>query len=186
MELDEYTKSAIRTESTIDSITISKQDLIEIVRVYVDAANILDQYKKSIFYGREIDSAKFCLNVAKLRESADKFCKGTIHNPTDTLTINTRVLHSLLGCMTESGELGEALLEALETGQLDLVNVGEEMNDINWYQAIFYDAANMDWGNGLNNNIEKLKARYPEKFTEENAFNRDLGNERKILEKNID
>jgi hypothetical protein len=31
-------------------------------------------------------------------------------------------------------------------------------------------------------NIEKLKARYPEKFTSENAINRDLKTERYILE----
>lgn len=34
----------------------------------------------------------------------------------------------------------------------------------------------------LETNINKLKARYPEKFTTEKADNRDLDNERKILE----
>lgn len=35
----------------------------------------------------------------------------------------------------------------------------------------------------LENNINKLKVRFPEKFTEENALNRDLESERKELEK---
>lgn len=35
----------------------------------------------------------------------------------------------------------------------------------------------------LDNNINKLKIRYPEKFTVENALNRDLDSERKELEK---
>lgn len=35
----------------------------------------------------------------------------------------------------------------------------------------------------LQNNIDKLKVRFPEKFTEENALNRDLDLERKELEK---
>jgi hypothetical protein len=34
----------------------------------------------------------------------------------------------------------------------------------------------------LYNNIEKLKVRYPEKFTEEAALNRNLDKERKTLE----
>jgi hypothetical protein len=34
----------------------------------------------------------------------------------------------------------------------------------------------------LKTNISKLEARYPEKFTQENALNRNLENERKILE----
>jgi hypothetical protein len=34
----------------------------------------------------------------------------------------------------------------------------------------------------LQTNIDKLKARYPEKFTENDALNRDLNKERNILE----
>ena len=34
----------------------------------------------------------------------------------------------------------------------------------------------------MERNIEKLKARYPQKFTEENAIVRDLTKEREILE----
>lgn len=37
----------------------------------------------------------------------------------------------------------------------------------------------------LENNIAKLKIRFPDKFTEENAINRNLEQERKQLEKNI-
>lgn len=37
----------------------------------------------------------------------------------------------------------------------------------------------------LNTNIEKLKKRYPEKFTEEDAINRDLDSERATLEEGI-
>lgn len=40
----------------------------------------------------------------------------------------------------------------------------------------------LDQGEYLQKNIDKLIARYPEKFTEDNAINRDLENERKILE----
>ncbi len=35
----------------------------------------------------------------------------------------------------------------------------------------------------LTNNIEKLKVRYPEKFNEDKALNRDLDKEREVLEK---
>lgn len=41
----------------------------------------------------------------------------------------------------------------------------------------------IDIHQALFKNIEKLKARYPEKFTTENALNRDLEKERDILER---
>lgn len=42
-----------------------------------------------------------------------------------------------------------------------------------------------DFERDLRNNIEKLKVRFPEKFTQEKALNRDLETERKILEKDV-
>lgn len=41
----------------------------------------------------------------------------------------------------------------------------------------------LDFFQCLTNNIDKLKVRYPEKFTEKAALNRDLDSERKELEK---
>lgn len=46
-------------------------------------------------------------------------------------------------------------------------------------QYLRYDLKQEDY---LRKNIEKLQARYPEKFTQDNAINRDLDTERKILE----
>lgn len=48
---------------------------------------------------------------------------------------------------------------------------------------MIYNFYNIDIHVSLQNNIDKLKIRFPEKFTEENAINRDLESERKELEK---
>lgn len=49
---------------------------------------------------------------------------------------------------------------------------------------LFSDKNNIDISYILDRNIQKLKARYGEKFTSERAINRDLETERKILEGN--
>lgn len=46
----------------------------------------------------------------------------------------------------------------------------------------FYNTYQLDQGEYLQKNIDKLIARYPEKFNSEDAINRDLDAERKILE----
>ena len=46
------------------------------------------------------------------------------------------------------------------------------------------DNPDFDLERDLTRNINKLKQRYPERFTEEDALNRDLDSERKILEGN--
>jgi len=76
---------------------------------------------------------------------------------------------------------------------LDLVNVCEECGDLDWYRGIGIDALSNLLGTDpksldetiKKNNIEKLQARYPNKFTETDAIQRDLTAERKILENEI-
>ena len=48
--------------------------------------------------------------------------------------------------------------------------------------GLLYEDMNFDIGIDLEKNINKLKVRYPEKFTDELANNRDLEAERKTLE----
>lgn len=101
------------------------------------------------------------------------------------------LLHAVIGISTESGELLDAFKKHLIYGkELDLVNVAEEIGDLMWYVSIVTRYLNsledISLQDILNKNISKLKARYPEKFTEEKALNRDLDKEREVLEGNDD
>jgi len=94
-----------------------------------------------------------------------------------------RILHGSMGIVTEAGELMDALKKHIYYGkELDLVNIKEEMGDIMWYMAILCDELGTSFDELTTINIDKLKARYPEKFTSEKALNRDLSKEREILE----
>lgn len=96
---------------------------------------------------------------------------------------NPRVLHAAIGCVTESGEMLDALKKQMYYGrELDVVNVKEEAADLLWYLAILFDELGTDFETEQTRVIAKLKARFPEKFTEQKAFDRDLETERKILE----
>ena len=95
-----------------------------------------------------------------------------------------RLLHAGMGLATESAEFLDALKKAIYYGkELDKVNLAEEMGDILWYCAIVLDELGVSFEEVMEKNIAKLEARYPEKFTEEKAENRDLKTERDILEK---
>jgi len=171
----------------------------------------------------------------------------------DTISpyLNDRLLHAAIWMQTELWEIFEALFIKWKKGEVDLVNVREELWDTLWYFAILCDnlwyfdfefskditiklSSVDDYFYQMNDltinildsvkkslfykkelniellkerlwklfnlmvsvitflwwdiektaiiNIEKLKARYPEKFTSENAINRDLKTERYILE----
>jgi NTP pyrophosphatase (non-canonical NTP hydrolase) len=94
-----------------------------------------------------------------------------------------RLLHASLGFATESGEFIDALKKYIFYGKpLDLINLKEETGDLGWYMSLAIDVLKTTLDEVMTVNIDKLKARYPEKFTNENAINRNLDVERKILE----
>lgn len=93
-------------------------------------------------------------------------------------------LHMILGIVTEAGELADAYKKDIAYNKpVDMVNVKEEIGDIMWYIGNLCKLQGWDLQDICDTNIAKLRTRYPDKFTEEAALNRDLKSERKILEK---
>ena len=97
---------------------------------------------------------------------------------------NPRILHAAMGLVTESAELMDALKKSTYYGRdLDMVNVKEEAGDILWYLAVLFDEIGTDFESEMKRVIKKLQKRFPDKFTESGAYERDIKSEREILEK---
>ena len=95
-----------------------------------------------------------------------------------------RLLHAAMGMCTETGEFMDMLKKHILYGKaIDHVNLKEELGDLEWYVALAIDELKTTFGYIFETNIEKLRARYPNKFNEKDALNRDLTKERQILEK---
>ena len=92
-------------------------------------------------------------------------------------------LHMVLGMQTEVAEIADVYKKCIAYKKpLDLINIKEELGDAMWYIANLCNMHGWDLRDILDTNIAKLEARYPEKFTEEQALNRNLSVERQILE----
>ena len=189
MNLNEYTQAAIRTESLIDNVTVESNKLAIVANLFIHAGNLLDMIKKNAFYGKPIDVEVWNRHMASAHGLSG--CDNATLDHTDTdlrtsdlLPVDPRIFHAVVGIATEGTELVEALMEVVSgISTLDTVNLKEEgLGDVCWYQAILADALGADWEQNLETNIAKLRKRYPDKFTSENAINRDLVTEREILE----
>jgi NTP pyrophosphatase (non-canonical NTP hydrolase) len=100
----------------------------------------------------------------------------------DDITDN-RLLHAAMGLSTEANEFLDPLKKHLFYGKpLDLINLKEELGDMLWYMAIAMDALDTTFEVEMERVINKLRIRYPDKFTEHDAINRDLTAERRKLE----
>lgn len=94
-----------------------------------------------------------------------------------------RLIHAGLGLATEAAEFQDMLKKHIMYGKpIDKVNLAEEIGDTLWYCALALRTLGFSFEEIMDKNISKLKARFPDKFTEYHAQNRDLETERKILE----
>lgn len=103
---------------------------------------------------------------------------ANLSSPGDDIT------HMLFGIITEAGELIDIFKKNMAYGKdLDWVNVNEEIGDMLYYIASFCRMNYLDLEEIIETNVKKLESRYPERFTEYHANNRNLDKEREILEK---
>ena len=109
----------------------------------------------------------------------------------DTAKIGSRVshrdmqslLHASLGMLTESAEFADGIKKHVFYGKsIDRINLIEELGDLSWYMSLAIEELGTTWEEVWEINIAKLQKRYPGKFTEKLANNRDLDAEREVLE----
>ncbi len=85
------------------------------------------------------------------------------------------LINSVMGLCGESGEAIDIVKKWLHQGhELDEQKLAKELGDIAWYLAEAATALNLPLEVILQGNIDKLKGRYPEGFTEENSIHRTL------------
>ena len=126
------------------------------------------------------------MNLQQYTEAAERTCPQLGYprrsEPTRASPIDNA--HMVLGMVTEVAELADVFKKDMAYGKaIDWINVGEEVADVMWYLVNFCRMNNIVLERELDKNIEKLKVRFPDKFSGEAAINRNVAAERIELEK---
>lgn len=185
LDYRQYIKDATRTESDYVVYCASFNDdcverFYQFLQEFVKLAQWADIWKKFLMYRKGALPAKmdgpFSVHTPlRINELRAHYIQTNF----------ARLFHGAIGLLTEAGEI----LEAIQADKIDMVNIREESGDAKWYLAIIDDQSTYSVGMSpeeiFRTNILKLRARYPEKFTEALAIGRDLVTERKVLEANV-
>ncbi len=102
-----------------------------------------------------------------------------------------RLLHGAVGAAGECGELLDQVKGHVFYGKkLDWINIMEEIGDTVWYldlaMKVVQRETGLTWSDCFQKNIDKLRTRYPDKFSGQAAVDRNLPAEREILENSND
>lgn len=82
--------------------------------------------------------------------------------------------HALFGLASEVGELHGLYQKIYQGHGLNLIHVKKELGDILWFIAEFCTASGWKLDDIAKINIEKLKGRYPDGFSENDSLYRDI------------
>jgi len=183
-----YVDNVLRTESCdMEPIKerLSEEGLMAALNTametFTTAAEIIDVLKKYIFYGKQDWMVEQLVKAAEFDDVSSEH-DDSGHVKRFLMTRNIRMMHATVGMATEAGELMEMLQDHIMYGaEFDEVNAVEEIGDSFWYQGVAIDVLGTNVQQVMQTNIDKLRARYPDKFNEAAAINRDLKKEHAIL-----
>ncbi len=174
-----YQEEAMRTANhdheSIYSRLMKREVLHALYRIHQEFAelgNRADALKKYIYYGQGQPPQ----SEEMLEHGLDDHLRSVLTQPT-----HIEILHGMLGLLTETRELWDVFEHMMSHYWVDEDNIGEELGDVQWYRSVIASALGLDLDDIDAANIKKLKQRYPDKFTEEKAINRDLDAEREAL-----
>jgi hypothetical protein len=195
----QYHERALATESKPAALQIGNTELQQTLNAAIAAANVIDQLKKVIFYGRKPDPAALFDAASRLKQEAQALewlmaCLvrnggNWVHGVAEDNRmhfnredINKRLLHAAFGKFGESGELLEALKAQGEGQGFDLVNFIEEVGDGDWYSPLIADELQLPEECWRTANVAKLNiVRYASGFSPEAAKNRKKELEREVV-----
>ena len=153
----------------------------------------LDKIKKALFYGKGDDlgltnsiGARNALEAPFLLAGVPIPLLSTSLTDDEVNEVKQSeiILHMVIGKVTEAAEALDAVAAVIngQTHPLDRVNLLEEIGDGFWYDSNLLEVLGSDFETEMQRNNDKLRARFPNGFTEHDATNRNLTAERGILE----
>ena len=96
----------------------------------------------------------------------------TINRELDDEAIEFHALHGLVG---EIGEIHSIYQKSYQGHEIDTDHVKKEIGDLLWFIADYCTALGWTLEEVAQMNIDKLKARYPEGFSEDKSLHRKEG-----------
>lgn len=180
MTYNEYQIAASRTCVNLATVELDARHMK--MGVMTEIGELIDIYKKKLAYSKELD----LVNINEEWADVAWYLANEANRLGITLKEDVFIDEESTYFRKQSEyyniedmlwDFGGAFRESQNNDTKD-INDGFLM--WNWFGSEIF---NIDTNKALENNIAKLKARYPDKFTQEAALNRNLEVERKELEK---
>jgi NTP pyrophosphatase (non-canonical NTP hydrolase) len=184
MNIEQYLIESERTERKFpDGVVLSGEThgvLVALLSSMEIQGLIINELKRHIAYSKPVEDCEDRIN--ELVEAGKRLEPKDDLGDANLTQDQAEVLHALLGYVTEIAEIIPVLARFVFEGKpMDIINLSEELADVDFYKAMLLRKFGIDEADIRQKNIDKLRVRYPDKFSSDNALNRDLEAEKEVL-----
>lgn len=170
MNANEYQKLAARTLIDKPGFKITDDEWRMIwaaIRLCSLAGSIAENVKKGVFHRHGVNAAKLRSDLINLQHVAISAYQeeGYAGLPLDDREIMQ--VWNLIGLVGETGEIATSFVEAFFNGfgDVDRATLTKEIGDVEWYAAALCTRSDIELGAVMEQNIKKLRKRYPDGYT---------------------
>lgn len=195
MNFEEYLHQSERTEKKFEDGMSPNQETmvgaVAVLRIVEGFGMVTGQFKKQLIYGEDIEKTKpkilgLVERIEKHVDALETFEQESSKGNSQVQSLDqgqAETFHALLGMVSEVAEIIELIMPYIENNEVvDTLSFAEEIGDLYWYLAQFQRQFNLDEGTIRQKNIDKLRQRFPDRFDDELALNRDTEKEREVLD----
>lgn len=188
MNFQDYIPLAIRTESksrnylTGKMCTQAERLRHSAMGLITEAAELLDAYKKHIYYGKPLDRVNIEEEVGDLAWYYALMCDVAGYKPRDDSDFAPVTTIQAIGQLTARVSIDFLCYRSKDAYDCFIASPKDTCQWIFENILTFCENEKLSLTFVLEKNIAKLRARYPDKFDSDKAINRDLQKEREILE----
>lgn len=101
-----------------------------------------------------------------------KLAMRTCKIPNNEKQKEEMIYHAVFGLASEAGEVAGIFQKKYQGHPVDKEHIKKEMGDCLWMIAELATALDIEYEDIMKTNIDKLKARFPEGFSEERSLHR--------------
>lgn len=172
MDASEYQRLAARTLIAKPDFPITSEQValaLDVIQVGARAGEVAEIVKKGVFHQHGLDELalmRACTSVILAAQSVAPGMTSFAPLPSDK---EIMVIWNLIGLL---GEVGEIVRILMAGEPFDLAKAKKEMGDADWYLSAICTTLGLDRSEIMTDNIEKLKARYPNGYNSADSIAR--------------
>lgn len=176
MNASDYQKQASRTLLDKPGFEIGLRNWVIIFNALAlarAAGAVVELVKKGIFHRHGLEDFDILSKLREVRKASTNFFgRENTFAWWQITDRETMIVWNIVGLLGEAAEVAALIIDGIGKKEIDRNKIADELGDLIWYISAIGTKFNLDLGEIMENNVQKLKKRYPNGFNSDDSKKR--------------